>query len=59
MDNKEYLEFDVTCKTANCENESVKIRVQSVSPAVVWCGVCSTEITDIQPVNLDLERTQE
>lgn len=51
--------FLVTCNVAECENTSIQIEVQAQIPANVWCGGCSTQITDIEAVNLNLETTQE
>jgi hypothetical protein len=52
--------FNVTCHQSNCFNFEQTIAINAVtdSPNVI-CGPCGNEITDIQPVNLDTETTQE
>jgi hypothetical protein len=51
--------FVVTCLTDNCDNKDIEITVQASIPAVVYCGGCMMQITNIQTVNLNLETTQE
>jgi hypothetical protein len=43
--------FLVVCKNADCGNFDIELEVQAYIPADVWCGGCSTQITDIQSVN--------
>jgi hypothetical protein len=47
----ETAEFDVTCRTAGCENSEITIRVSAVAdlPYVV-CGPCGIQIEDVIPV---------
>jgi hypothetical protein len=44
-------EFDATCKTENCINANITLRV-SASKLIptVFCGPCMTQIEDVVPV---------
>lgn len=44
-------DYEVVCKTKDCENGGIKIVVKAstVDPYII-CGVCEQQITDITPV---------
>jgi hypothetical protein len=43
--------FDVICRTAECGNGQIAIKVDAYEEnPTVMCGVCSTIITDVTPV---------
>lgn len=50
----ESAEFALTCRTPECENDSIEIIAPApVDPALrhVVCGPCGVEISDVHPVN--------
>lgn len=45
------VDVDVTCRTADCENQSFTIRVTApVENQLFVCGACGQQITEIQSV---------
>ena len=46
----EYAEMTVVCETVGCENCGIEISLPCALPDyVVFCGVCSIEITNKKP----------
>jgi hypothetical protein len=44
----EVEEFDVTCRTENCINVNITLRVSASKNApTVFCGPCQTQIEDV------------
>jgi hypothetical protein len=45
--------FTVICHTDNCENKEIEITVQAYVPALVICGCCAIQITDVTQVETE------